>query len=119
MTDHRNPRETCLYKLSKVKGFEYFQNVVLVSCYDDQYGPFQSARAEISSQWDGQSDKEVYVEMVRNIWGPVRPECVIRFDVNFVLPEKNLDSFIGRAAHIQFLECQPIMKMLVHNYSAP
>jgi len=118
MTDHQDPRETFLYKLSKSKGFEFFQNVVLVSCFEDQYGPFQSARAEICSQWDNQPDKGVYTEMVRQIWAPVNPEHVTRFDVNFVIPEKNLDTFIGRAAHIQFLECQPIMKMLIHNYSA-
>ena len=47
----------------------------------------------------------------------MQKERLTRFDVNFVIPEKNLDAFIGRAAHIQFLECQPIMKMLIHNYS--
>mmetsp|Transcript_90208 Transcript_90208/g.232867 ORF Transcript_90208/g.232867 Transcript_90208/m.232867 type:complete len:792 (-) Transcript_90208:64-2439(-) len=118
MTDHADPRETFLYKLSKSKGLEWFQNVCLVSSHADQYGPFQSARAEICSSWEGQPDKDAYMEMVRNIWGPVRPERVRRFDMNFVIPEGNLDSFIGRAAHIQFLECQPMMKMLVHNYSS-
>lgn len=117
MTDHPDPRETFLYKLSKSKGFEFFQNVCLVSCFEDQYGPFPSARAEICSAWENQSDKEVYSEMVKNIWSPVKADSVTRFDVNFVIPEKNLDAFIGRAAHIQFLECQPIMKMLLHNYS--
>jgi len=117
MTDHNDPRETFLYKLSKAKGFEFFQNVILVSCYEDQYGPFPSARAEISRAWENQPNKEVYTEMVKNIWGPVQKERLTRFDVNFVIPEKNLDAFIGRAAHIQFLECQPIMKMLIHNYS--
>ncbi len=29
---------------------------------------------------------------------------------------RNLDSFIGRTAHIQFLECQPLMKMMVYRY---
>jgi len=116
MTDTTDPRESFLFKLSKSKGFEFFQNVVLVSCYDDQYGPFESARAEINSTWDGQSDKDIYREMVRNIWEPVDASRVLRFDINFHIPEKNLDAFIGRAAHIQFLECQAIMKMLIHNY---
>jgi len=118
MTDHSDPKETFLYKLSKSRGLEFFQNVLLVSCYDDQYGPFMSARAEVLSEWEKQSDRSIYVEMARNLWKPVRPECVTRFDVNFVMPEKNLDTFIGRAAHIQFLECQSIMKMLIHSYSA-
>eukprot|EP00929_Paragymnodinium_shiwhaense_P014137 TRINITY_DN122011_c0_g1_i1.p1 TRINITY_DN122011_c0_g1~~TRINITY_DN122011_c0_g1_i1.p1 ORF type:complete len:726 (+),score=160.57 TRINITY_DN122011_c0_g1_i1:277-2454(+) len=116
MTDQQDPRETFLYRLSNSKGFEFFEHVILVSCYDDQYGPFESARAEISTAWEGQSDKNIYREMVRNIWEPVDPKKVQRIDVNFHIPEKNLDSFIGRAAHIQFLECQAIMKMLIHNY---
>ncbi len=31
-------------------------------------------------------------------------------------PFRNLDSFIGRTAHIQFLESQPLMKMIVYRY---
>jgi hypothetical protein len=116
MTDLSELRETFIYRLSKTKGFEFFQHIVLVSCYDDQYGPFESARAEIPSHWDGLPDKDVYREMVKNLWAPVDIRRVLRFDVNFHIPEKNLDSFIGRAAHIRFLECQPIMKMLIHNY---
>merc|ERR1711862_911539 len=104
MKDHTDPRETFLYKLSKAKGLEFFQNIVLVSCYEAQYGPFQSARAEICSQWANQPDKDIYREMVHNLWTGVKPEKIIRLDVNFVIPEKNLDTFIGRAAHIQFLE---------------
>lgn len=116
MTDCQDPKETFLYRLSTAKGLEHFKHIALVSCYEDQYGPFESSRAEIAPQWDGQSEKDVYREMVNNIWKDVHPESVFRFDVNFHIPEKNLDAFIGRAAHIQFLECQPIMKMFVHNF---
>lgn len=118
LTDHDIPRETFLYKLSKARGFELFQHVVLTSCCEDQYGPMQSARAEIHPDWEGAADKDVYREMVDNLWSAVLPERVRRLDVNFVILEKNLDAFIGRTAHIQFLECQPMMKMLVHNWSA-
>merc|ERR1712032_540122 len=118
MTDHGNPRETFLYKLSKTKGLEHFRHVALVSCYEDQYGPYHSARAEICKEWENQPEKEVYREMVRNLWDSVKPQNVIRFDVNFLMPEKNIDTFIGRAAHIQFLECQAMMKMLCLNYSS-
>jgi len=117
MTDNSNPRDTFLYQLSKTRGLEFFQGVVLVSSYQDQYAPFESARVELCSHWDKQPDKDVYTSMVNNVWESVKPERVFRFDVNFKIPENNLDSFIGRAAHIQFLECQPIMKMIIHNYS--
>jgi hypothetical protein len=117
MADHEDPRQTLLYKLSQARCLEHFQTVVFMSSVEDQYGPFRSARAEFADDWGGQADRKVYREMVDNLWGPVRPERVVRLDVDFVLPERNLDAIIGRAAHIQFLECQPVMKMLVHNFS--
>jgi len=118
MTDSPDPKDTFLYKLSQTRGFEFFQHIVLVSCPSDQYSPFDSARVEIGSMLDKHSNKDAYISMVHNIWEPVKPERVTRFDVNFNLAEKSLDTFIGRAAHIQFLECQPIMKMIIHNYSS-
>lgn len=117
MADKQDPRETFMYKLSKAKGFEYFQHVVLVSCPSDQYGPFDSARVEIGGMLSSASDRGTYTEMVHNIWESVDPKRVYRFDVNFKIAEKNLDTFIGRAAHIQFLECQAIMRMIIHGYS--
>jgi len=103
--------------LSKSKGLEHFQGIVLVSSYQDQYAPFESARIEISHTWSQQPGFDTYSSMVKSLLDPVHPEKIFRFDVNFKIPEKNLDTFIGRAAHIQFLECQPIMKMIIHNCS--
>mmetsp|Transcript_87611 Transcript_87611/g.281123 ORF Transcript_87611/g.281123 Transcript_87611/m.281123 type:complete len:164 (+) Transcript_87611:2111-2602(+) len=117
MADAADPRETFLYKLSKIAGFEHFENIVLMSCPSDQYSPFDSARVEIGGMLDKHSHKDVYCSMVRNMWEHVEPRKVFRFDVNFHIPENNLDSFIGRTAHILFLENQAIMKMIIHNYS--
>lgn len=117
MTDCTDPKESFLYKLSEAPGFEFFRHVVLVSCPSDQYGPFDSARVEIGTMVHMHSNAEAYEEMVRNIWRPVKPENVYRLDVNFHVAETSFDAFIGRAAHIKFLECQPIMRMIIHNYS--
>jgi len=114
MADTTDPREAFLYKLSKTPGFEFFENVVLVSSTSDSYSPFDSARVEIGGMCDKHAHKEVYMEMVRSIWQNVEPHKVVKFDVNFFLGEQSLDTFIGRAAHIQFLEFQPIMKMMIH-----
>jgi hypothetical protein len=116
MADNPDMKETFMYKLSKSPGLEYFQHVVLVSSPSDQYASFDSARIEIGSMLDKHPNKDAYMAMVHSIWEPVKPERVIRFDVDFSIPEQNLDTFIGRAAHIQFLECQSIMKMIIHNY---
>jgi len=117
MSDASDPKETFIYRLSKTKGFEFFKQVALVSCKQDQFAPYESARVVMSSDSLKQSDKEIYSQMCQNVWEPVKQEAVFRFDVNFSIPEKNLDAVIGRAAHIRFLECQPIMKMIMHNYS--
>jgi hypothetical protein len=43
--------------------------------------------------------------MARNLLSNLPLDVLYRIDVDFSIAEKNLDSFIGRTAHIQFLEC--------------
>lgn len=43
--------------------------------------------------------------MAQNILGSIPADVLYRIDVDFRIEETNLDSFIGRTAHIQFLEC--------------
>ena len=54
--------------------------------------------------------------MAFNLISKVKKDSLRRIDVNFVIPEKNIDSFIGRTAHIQYLENQNFMKILFYNY---
>lgn len=44
MSDAKDVEDTCLYKLSTFQGLKWFQNVVLVCSWQDQYAPFDSAR---------------------------------------------------------------------------
>jgi len=117
MQDGKNVQETLVYRLSKTKGFELFQWVVLVGSAQDQFAPHPTARACTSAEWEKQTDKAKYFSMVKNLFENVHAERVFRFDVNFAIPENTVDSAIGRAAHIRFLENQPVMKMIIHNYS--
>ena len=43
-------------------------------------------------------------------------EVLYRLDVNFNIEETNLDSMIGRTAHILFLENEELIKMIVARY---
>ena len=43
-------------------------------------------------------------------------QVLYRLDVNFNIEENSLDSFIGRTAHILFLENEELMKMIVSRY---
>jgi len=118
MTDAEDPNEAFLYILSQEPGLEWFTNVVLISSAQDQYAPFDSARIEMSQQAQADPLADVYRTMVSNLWKNVKPEALTRFNVDFKIPERNLDAIIGRAAHIQFLESQPVMRMIIHTYPA-
>ena len=55
--------------------------------------------------------------MVNNILGKCNNlECMYRLDINFNIEETNIDSMIGRTAHILFLENEELMKMIVSRY---
>jgi hypothetical protein len=121
MTDSTDLEECYLYRLSKMSKFEWFKNIVLVSSYQDSYVGFESARIQFrkeqGSTKPSSSKNELYEKMAKNILGNVPLNIIYRLDVNFKIQEKNLDSFIGRSAHIRFLENQPLMRIIVNRYA--
>ena len=50
MSDHTDPTQTCLYKLSQMSGLQYFQNLLLCGSQQDLYVPFDSARIQICKE---------------------------------------------------------------------
>jgi len=52
-----------------------------------------------SKQW-----KEITGEVLDNIAISINEKKVHRITVDFVIKNKRVDTFIGRAAHIQFIE---------------
>lgn len=117
MTDSEDRSTSFLCRLAELPGLEHFQHVMLVSSYQDQYAPFESARMEMSPAAQGDpSFGPLYTRMLSSLLDPLRAERVIRCDVNFHIPETNLDTMIGRAAHIQFIESQPLMKVFLHSF---
>ena len=67
----------------------------------------------------------MYKGMVENLLGRLNCQYIMRLDVNFKISSKyyiyiyiyrNLDTFIGRAAHILFLDNSHLMKMLLYRY---
>ena len=53
--------------------------------------------------------------MALNILSKLTNISLKRIDVNFLIQEKNFDTFIGRTAHIQFLENTDFMKIFFYN----
>eukprot|EP00929_Paragymnodinium_shiwhaense_P091389 TRINITY_DN51362_c0_g2_i1.p1 TRINITY_DN51362_c0_g2~~TRINITY_DN51362_c0_g2_i1.p1 ORF type:complete len:785 (+),score=185.74 TRINITY_DN51362_c0_g2_i1:297-2651(+) len=118
MSDEPNaPEKSFLYRLSGVPGLQYFKHIVLVSSYQDQYAPFESARIEATASAASNAKLgSIYQEMLRRLLEPLEAERIVRLDVNFFIPETNLDTVIGRAAHIQFIESQQLMQMFVRTH---
>lgn len=52
--------------------------------------------------------------MVRNVLKNVKSGVLRRINVIFQIGQKNLDSLIGRTAHILFLENQQLMKAILY-----
>ena len=114
LSDHEDPYQCYLYKLSEQPGLEYFKNIFLVGSLQDQYAPFHSARIELhQSALKDTKRGPVYSSMVNNLLAPLGGVTLKRIDVGFVPEKKNLDSFIGRTAHIYFLDNQQYMVMLL------
>eukprot|EP01016_Furgasonia_blochmanni_P032969 TRINITY_DN3411_c0_g2_i1.p1 TRINITY_DN3411_c0_g2~~TRINITY_DN3411_c0_g2_i1.p1 ORF type:complete len:778 (-),score=192.07 TRINITY_DN3411_c0_g2_i1:19-2352(-) len=116
-TDEQRLEDCFLYRLGKKKGLEWFKNIALLSSYQDGYAPYDSARIEISKEAKTDATRGAsYIKMVTSLLGSITANTLHRIDVNFKITEKSLDSLIGRAAHIQFLENQALIKMLIYKY---
>jgi hypothetical protein len=115
--DNVNLNETCMYKLSNFDGLNWFNYVYFLSSHQDNYSPYESSRVQLNNNMINQKDKktENYKNMVYNILSKITNNTLKRVDVNFVIQEKNFDTFIGRTAHIQFLENTDFMKSFFYN----
>jgi hypothetical protein len=118
MDDFQNYKDSLIYKLSNNNALSYFKNIILAGSHEDQYVPFESARIEITQKIGSDHIKgNIIKEMVSNVWKNVEADTVHRLDVDFLISEKSLDSFIGRAAHILFLDSDYLMKILIYRFS--
>jgi hypothetical protein len=117
MTDASKLEDTFLYKLSCCDGLNWFKNIVLISSYKDSYAPFDSARIQSWTQATmDMKNGEFYIKMANNILEKLVATSLHRIDVNFMISEKSIDAFIGRTAHIHFLENQYFMRILSHRF---
>lgn len=116
LEDYHKIEGTCLYLLSKADGLQWFQYVVLVSSSQDDYAPFDSARIEVPEK--ASKDPEMgnyYIQMAHNLLQKLTMQNLIKLDIHFKL-KKSIDTMIGRSAHLQLLENEHFLRMLVYHY---
>ncbi|KAL0293727.1 UNVERIFIED_CONTAM: hypothetical protein Sangu_2522500 [Sesamum angustifolium] len=124
-TDDPDLRYTFLYKLAKQRTLENFRNVILLSSPQDGYVPYHSARIEMCPASSGDHSKKgkVFLEMLNECLDQIRARSFehrvfMRCDVNFdvTLQGKNLNTIIGRAAHIEFLETDVFASFIMWSF---
>ncbi|KAF3614523.1 putative phytoene dehydrogenase, chloroplastic/chromoplastic [Capsicum annuum] len=90
----------------------------------DGYVPYHSARIEMCQASSGDNSKKgkVFLEMLNDCLDQIRAQSsehrvFMRCDVNFdtTLQGRNLNTIIGRAAHIEFLESDIFAKASEHS----
>ncbi|KAF7803665.1 protein FAM135B-like isoform X1 [Senna tora] len=123
-TDDPDLENTFIYNLSKKKTLANFRNVVLLSSPQDGYVPYHSARIEPCSAASSDPSKrgKIFLEMLNNCLDQIRAlsdhRVVMRCDINFDTSSygKNLNTLIGRAAHIEFLESDIFAKFIMWSF---
>ncbi|KAG4943964.1 hypothetical protein JHK85_048610 [Glycine max] len=92
---------------------------------EDGYVPYHSARIELcqAASRDKSKKGRVFLEMLNDCLDQIRANpsehrVFMRCDVNFDATSygKNLNSFIGRAAHIEFLESDIFARFIMWSF---
>ncbi|KAF5181114.1 hypothetical protein FRX31_029298 [Thalictrum thalictroides] len=124
-TDDPDLEKTFFYKLCKQKTLEHFKNIILLSSPQDGYVPYHSARIEMcqASSWDHSKKGKIFMEMLNDCLDQIRTpsseqRMFVRCDVNFDTSSqgKNLNTMIGRAAHIEFLETDIFARFIMWSF---
>lgn len=118
LNDHSSLPQTALYRLSHAPGLDSFQHIVLCSSYQDKYVPHDSARIEATTPLGIRPEKwQCCLEMATNILSRLRPERVLRVDVDFCDNSLSLDVMTGRSAHLMFVTNTYFLRLFVYQYS--
>ncbi|XP_020234520.1 protein FAM135B isoform X2 [Cajanus cajan] len=123
-TDDPDLENTFIYNLSKENTLANFRNVLLLSSPQDGYVPYHSARIEPcpAASSDFSKRGKIFLEMLNNCLDQIRTHSedrvVMRCDINFNTSSygRNLNTLIGRTAHIEFLESDIFAKFIMWSF---
>ena len=116
LADTTKISETTLYRLSQQKSISWFKTVVMVGSSQDSYGPLESAIIHRSQRIQALANSKIIESMIDNLVENLSKTKFIRLRVNMKISEKSLDSFIGRTAHIQFIDNYFLAKMIIYRF---
>lgn len=124
-TDKSCLEECFLFRLSQSDVLENFHHIILLASPQDRYVPYHSARMEMCSEAKKDSRRgALYKQMVQGCLcrffekASQKDHCLIRCDVNFDTSGQavTLSNYVGRTAHIEFLETDFFIRSLLWTY---
>ncbi|KAL8167837.1 hypothetical protein V2J09_009336, partial [Rumex salicifolius] len=125
LTDDPDLHDTFFYKLCQHNTLDNFRNIILLSSPQDGYVPYHSARIENCQAASSDSSKrgKVFQEMLNTCLDQIHSSSAenkvfMRCDVNFNMSShgRNLNTLIGRAAHIEFLETDIFARFVMWSF---
>ncbi|KAL5973587.1 hypothetical protein ACLOJK_030240 [Asimina triloba] len=114
----------CIHQLTFTDDAD-IQNTFFYKLCKDGYVPYHSARIELcsASSYDYSKKGQIFMEMLNDCLDQIRAplsetRTFIRCDVNFDTSNqgRNLNTIIGRAAHIEFLEIDIFAKFIMWSF---
>ncbi|KAH1057697.1 hypothetical protein J1N35_035762 [Gossypium stocksii] len=123
--DDPDIRNTFFYKLCEQRTLENFKHIILLSSPQDGYVPYHSARIEScrAASVDNSKKGKAFLEMLNNCLDQIRAPTAenrvfVRCDINFNTSShgRNLNTLIGRAAHIEFLESDIFARFIMWSF---
>jgi pimeloyl-ACP methyl ester carboxylesterase len=117
LIDAKSIEETALYRLSKARGLNWFKTVILAGSTQDCYSPIESALIQLSERLEGHGNMHKLKNMHKHLIKKLQNWIVHKINVNFLISEGSIDTYIGRKAHIQFIDNSELLKMIVHTHS--
>ncbi|KAB2023608.1 hypothetical protein E1A91_D06G032400v1 [Gossypium mustelinum] len=123
--DDPDIRNTFFYKLCEQRSLENFKHIILLSSPQDGYVPYHSARIEScrAASMDNSKKGKAFLEMLNNCLDQIRAPTAenrvfVRCDINFDTSShgRNLNTLIGRAAHIEFLESDIFARFIMWSF---
>lgn len=80
--------------------------------------PYDCARIQKGKEALGDKNRGLqkgirYCEMIDNIVGRMNCTKLRRIDLSVEIPGQSVDNLIGRAAHIKFVSCPELIKLIV------
>mmetsp|Transcript_29036 Transcript_29036/g.33171 ORF Transcript_29036/g.33171 Transcript_29036/m.33171 type:complete len:120 (-) Transcript_29036:17-376(-) len=107
-----------VYSLSQLEGLDWFKTVVFAGSAQDNYSPLESSLVQVSNRIAKHKHYSGIQSICENILKRLSTCKFHRLKVNFKFAEKaSLDTFLGRKAHIQFIDNSDLVKTFISMFS--